>query len=268
MSRVTRSSSWYPVDMEETPVVEGTRVSTLRRIFQQDPTAAWRTLHSSLFKSCRRVCGPLGLSPHDADDVAHRALIGMLETGPRSLDDANGDVRLDAWTAGVARNHARQLLRERAKAAPLVDDLDRRAITPVAPEAMKTPGWVDLDLSPLTEPQREATELRLRGLTEREIAAVLGIRRDSVRDRLKRAVINLRSANRDGGSLELESDKRSWARNALKNTEKLDSRQIACLRLYLAGETRVAIAAELDTTPAAVASLLYRLRKAYSGRTT
>ena len=126
---------------------------------------------------------------HDAaaaDDVAQQAFLRAW----RKLDTLDDPARFGPWCRTIARNTARNWLRDHAARAPrLLGD----APEPADPARPAADGLADREavqraVAALAAPLREAIRLRyVADLSYREIAELLGEPLSTVRDRLYRA---------------------------------------------------------------------------------
>ena len=112
-----------------------------------------------------------------------------------SFDARRGSQR--GWLFGIARNAALDELRRRSRAAPLVGDLpDERAPAPEEEADLAVRRTtVRAALAALSPRDRELVALKFHGgLTNAELAAVLGTSESNAGTRLHRAVAKLREA--------------------------------------------------------------------------
>lgn len=120
----------------------------------------------------------------DAEDALQETLLAVC----RSLDGFRAESSVSAWAAGIARNKAKDILRRKGRPAipePIVD-------VPTEVERF-TSQWathadVDRALAALSDKLRPVFVLAdIEGLTYDQIAAQLGIERNTVASRLRRA---------------------------------------------------------------------------------
>lgn len=231
------------------------QVAEFQALVKSDPEAAWKAMEAILVASCRTACLRARIDRSEAEDLAHDGLAGAAREEFAVLSGVDGKRSLRVWASGVARNLARKRIRDLARA---------RRIEPTtsagAPLERPTAGWGSLELSCLTDKQREALLLILRGRSEREAARALGVARATIQDRVQRAVRRLRRAY--GTLPPLPEATRSWAEDLLERRPAwLTARHALCLRLYASGESRRPIADRMGATEEAVRSLVRRLKK-------
>ncbi|MDX6689412.1 MAG: hypothetical protein QOG15_869 [Solirubrobacteraceae bacterium] len=112
-----------------------------------------------------------------------------------TFDVARGSQR--AWLFGIARNAALDELRRRRRAAPLVADLEDAGVVAADEQAEQSlrRATVRAALDGLDPREREIVALKFHGgLSNAELAAVLGTSESNAGTRLHRAVTKLREA--------------------------------------------------------------------------
>ena len=112
----------------------------------------------------------------------------------RSFDARRGSAR--AWLFGIARNAALDELRRRRRGAPLVGEpVDEELALDDDAEALVRRAAVRAALASLEPRERELVALKFHGgLTNAELARVLGTSESNAGTRLHRAVTKLREA--------------------------------------------------------------------------
>jgi RNA polymerase sigma factor (sigma-70 family) len=139
-----------------------------------------------LVASCRRMLGPGDLPEEAAQEAVIQAMLGLA----RLRDPA----RFSAWLVGIGLNVCRHLLRRR----PAVADLPELAGASPDPqelaEAAEVVARVREAVAALPTGQRRAVTLfYLAGMSQREVAAALGIDVGAVKGRLHKARRTLRA---------------------------------------------------------------------------
>lgn len=146
-----------------------------------------------------RYCA-LRLGRDEAEDVASEVFVAAYAGLPRFRDrgeDGSGSFR--SWLFTIAHHEVANRHRYRARhpAHPWTDDAAGIADPDGSPEraalAADERARLLALLEQLPERSREVVALRLAGLTDREIADVLGIRGDAVRQAQSRAIAQLRT---------------------------------------------------------------------------
>lgn len=178
-----------------TPDIIGSE-ALLISLAQHDPVA-FAPLYEAYFDAIYRYCY-LRLGTSDAaEDAASLVFINALAALPHFRPtERTGSFR--AWLFAIAHNvvanqyrrHSRQRLTILADAQDVPDAAPSPEDVVVAAEARQSVHDV---LSGLTDEQRRVVELRLAGLTDAEIARVLGRRHGAVRATQYRAVLRLRA---------------------------------------------------------------------------
>ncbi len=113
----------------------------------------------------------------------------------KTFDDRRGTQR--AWLFGIARNAALDELRRRRRSAPLVTDLEDEQVVALDEQAEQSlrRAAVRAGLQALDPRDREIVALKFHGgLSNAELAAVLGTSQSNAGTRLHRAVTKLREA--------------------------------------------------------------------------
>ena len=163
---------------------------------QRDPTA-FAPLYELYFGAVYRYCYARLGDGQAAEDAASVVFTNALAALPRFRpSERAGSFR--AWLFAIAHNvvvnHHRDRSRHPVTALDAADDLHDRSPTPedafLDAEAQQSLHAV---LAHLTEDQRRVVELRLAGLTDKEIARVLGRNHGAVRAAQYRAVNRLRA---------------------------------------------------------------------------
>jgi RNA polymerase sigma-70 factor, ECF subfamily len=127
-----------------------------------------------------------------AEDVTALAFERALRKR-RSFDRARGSER--AWLFGIARNAALDELRRRSRTAALVTDPPDEALAQPDDEDADRRAAVRAGLAALDPRDRELIALKFHaGLSNAEIAKVIGVGESAAGTRLHRAVIKLREA--------------------------------------------------------------------------
>ena len=132
----------------------------------------------------------------DAEDAANQTFADAYAALGR-FRDRGGTFR--AWLFVIAHNEVadRRLRRRRRPETPLDSELAAMLVDPApSPEDLAIAAGAMAEtralLARLPERLRQVVELRLAGLSDREIAQVIGIGHDAVRQAQSRAVIRLR----------------------------------------------------------------------------
>ncbi|MDG4860020.1 sigma-70 family RNA polymerase sigma factor [Streptomyces sp. T-3] len=154
------------------------------------------TMPRSLFRGTGR-----SLSLHACQDIAQEAFLSVARRVRAGELDEGANVQ--AYLATAARNLARDHLRAERRLELVGDDLQalvpqqRHVDASVADvDALEDLVWPAIEAMPLSQ-RRQVVGLQSRGMTDLEIATVLGMRADQVyRDRHK-AVVELRRALAD-----------------------------------------------------------------------
>jgi RNA polymerase sigma-70 factor (ECF subfamily) len=155
---------------------------------------AFRRLYRELYEPVARYLAPRAATPEDAEDLVAQVFQRFL-AHLDAYDPRRGSVL--SWLLGMARNALVDHHRARRPALPL-DDLAEvlagEARDPlseiVRDEQMRQ---VEIHLRELPAQTREMIALRFgEGLRHREIAAILGLSEDAVKQRLSRALRELR----------------------------------------------------------------------------
>lgn len=146
----------------------------------------YHEVHPRLVAALTAACGDADL----AADAAEEAAVRALERWDRVQRMANPQ----GWLYRVALNE----IRRRQRRAALEQRLFRRAAASSAPPVPGPTGEIWALVSDLSPRQREAVALRhVAGLTEPEIAGIMGITRGTVSSTLRAAYGNLRAATTD-----------------------------------------------------------------------
>lgn len=148
----------------------------------------YREVHPRLVAALTAACGDADL----AADAAEEAAVRAIERWDRVQHMANPQ----GWLYRVALNE----IRRRQRRAKLEQRLIRRAAASAGPVPGPT-GEIWALVSGLSPRQREAVALRhVGGLTEPEIAGIMGITRGTVSSTLRAAYGNLRAATAERNS--------------------------------------------------------------------
>jgi RNA polymerase sigma-70 factor (ECF subfamily) len=159
-----------------------------------------RSESASSFEALYRSCGAdvyayvasLLRDRAAAEDVTALAFERALRKR-RSFDRARGNER--AWLFGIARNAALDELRRRSRTAALVTDPPDDALPDPAGEDAERRATVRAALASLDPRDRELIALKFHaGLSNAEIAKVIGASESTAGTRLHRAVTKLREA--------------------------------------------------------------------------
>ncbi|MFN8593814.1 MAG: sigma-70 family RNA polymerase sigma factor [Thermomicrobiales bacterium] len=180
---------------ESAPATSGTEALLIARA-QRDPTA-FAPLYESYFDAVYRYCHARLGDAHAAEDAAStiftRALIALPRFRPNERD---GSFR--SWLFTIAHNVVVNQYRDRHRhPTAALSDAEALLDGAASPEeaalsAEMRRSLYDL-LAQLTDEQRRVVELRLAGLTDKEIASVLGRNHGAVRAAQYRAVVRLRA---------------------------------------------------------------------------
>ncbi len=195
---------------ESSPHAQAPRVRSVDDLAVEDPAAqsdvelvtrartgdrlAFAALYARHAASVHGVC--LATGPIDeANDLVQEVFLSAL----RAIDQLEDPGRIGAWLVTIARNRARDALRERGRVVPI--DASVTVDAHASPRAHTTTDEVDEDearavlavIQSLPESYRETLVLRLvEGLTGPEIADRTGLTHGSVRVNLHRGMKLLR----------------------------------------------------------------------------
>jgi len=190
-------------------------------------------------------------------------LVRILKEDAAALERASAA----APVVGLARGVVRNLERERRRTVRVEARMLRgRSHEDVRASGLAARGWSEIDFDVLTAGQRVALQLRLEGLTEREIGRRIGASRAAVRERISRATRRLR-----GEPVRKDREDRSWAIDLLLQGEmprgSLQDAQVReILRSYLDGQSRRQLAAHLGVSTNAIRKRLQRWRRVAEAR--
>lgn len=124
------------------------------------------------------------LDATEIEDAQQEALLAV----SRSLGNYRGDAGVTAWAAGIARNKARDVLRRRGRPQAPVPSQSLPTELERFSSQWATRADVDAALDSLSDKLRPVFVLAdVHGLTYDEIAERLGIARNTVASRLRRA---------------------------------------------------------------------------------
>jgi RNA polymerase sigma-70 factor (ECF subfamily) len=163
---------------------------------QRDP-AAFAPLYEAYFQAVYRYCYARLGDWQAAEDAASQTFTNALSALPRFREDGHpGSFR--AWLFTIAHNVVISQHRARGKGQPrpltAAWDIADAAPSPedaaVAAEASRS---IHTVLAHLTGEQPQVVELRLAGLTDAEIARIIGRRHGAVRAVQYRALLKLRT---------------------------------------------------------------------------
>lgn len=174
-----------------------------------DP-AAFAPLYEAYFDAVYRYCYHRLGDWATAEDAASLVFTNALAALPRArFDDGAGSFR--AWLFAIAHNVVANHHRHRARhpARPIDDAYDVTDSAPLPDEAAlasEAHRTVLALLERLPEDQRRLLELRLAGLTDAEIARVLGRQPAAIRTAQHRALVRLRALLGVGASPKEASD--------------------------------------------------------------
>jgi RNA polymerase sigma-70 factor (ECF subfamily) len=162
---------------------------------QRDPHA-FAALFTRYWDVVLRYCRLRLLDRHEAEDAASQVFVDAY-AGLHRFADRGAEGSFRAWLLTIAHHEVvnRHRYRARHPASPLdaAGDVRDQTLSPehAAIAAGDMAQVVGL-LGQLPARSREVVELRLAGLTDREIAAVLGVSGEAVRQAQSRAVSRLR----------------------------------------------------------------------------
>jgi RNA polymerase sigma factor (sigma-70 family) len=156
-----------------------------------DATASFEALYRSCGTDVYAYVASLLRDRAAAEDVTALTFERALRKR-RSFDRARGSER--AWLFGIARNAALDELRRRSRTAALVTDPPDEAIAADDPDADRR-ATVRAGLAALEPRDRELIALKFHaGLSNAELAKLLGVGESAAAMRLHRAVTKLREA--------------------------------------------------------------------------
>ena len=163
----------------------------------QRDLAAFAPLYETYFDAVYRYCHARLGDGQAAEDAASQVFTNALAALPRyRADERPGAFR--SWLFTIAHNVVANQHRGRARrqvgsltdAGDVVDAAPSPEDEAVAAEARQT---IQMVLTHLTDEQRRVVELRLAGLTDVEIARVIGRKHGAVRAAQYRALLKLRT---------------------------------------------------------------------------
>ena len=163
---------------------------------QRDP-AAFAPLYETYFDAVYRYCHARLGDGQAAEDAASQVFTNALAALPRyRADERPGAFR--SWLVTIAhtvvanqhRSRSRRQIGSLTDAGDVVDAAPSPEAEAVAAEARQT---IQTVLKHLTDEQRRVVELRLAGLTDIEIARVIGRKHGAVRAAQYRALLKLRT---------------------------------------------------------------------------
>jgi RNA polymerase sigma factor (sigma-70 family) len=172
---------------------------------QRDP-AAFAPLYETYFDAVYRYCYHRLGSWEAAEDATSQVFTNALTALPRYRGRHPGSFR--AWLFTIAHNVVCNLRRvdQQRRLRPLADAATVHDAAPSpesSAETAETARAVRTVLMELSPEQRQVVELRLAGLTEAEIARVLGRKPGAIRMTQYRAALRIRALlgpNREGAS--------------------------------------------------------------------
>lgn len=177
------------------PSAQGDSDAVLVAAAQRDPQA-FAALFARYWDVVLRYCRLRLIDRQEAEDAASQVFVDAY-AGLHRFRDRGVDGSFRAWLLTIAHHEVvnRHRYRARHPARPLDDADDAPDQTPSPEQAAVAAGDIAqmvalLDRLPARP--REVVQLRLAGLTDREIAAVLGISGVAVRQAQSRAVAQLR----------------------------------------------------------------------------
>jgi RNA polymerase sigma-70 factor (ECF subfamily) len=183
------------------PEITGAEALLVARA-QRDP-AAFAPLYEAYFDAVYRYCYHRLGDWSAAEDAASLVFTNALAALPRFRTyGRSGSFR--SWLFAIAHNvvvnHHRAQGRRQAIALVEAHTVPDRSPSPEEEAvAAETSRSVHALLSQLTHDQRQVVELRLAGLTDAEIASVLGRRHGAIRAAQYRALLKLRALFAAGG---------------------------------------------------------------------
>ena len=177
------------------PGLTGSEALVIARA-QRDP-AAFAPLYETYFDAVYRYCHARLGDGQAVEDAASQVFTNVLAALPRyRAVDRPGAFR--SWLFTIAHNVVVNQHRSRGRrqigsltdAGDVVDAAPTPEDAAVAAEARQT---IQTVLGHLTDEQRQVVELRLAGLTDAEIAGVIGRKHGAVRAAQYRALLKLRT---------------------------------------------------------------------------
>ena len=223
---------------------------------------AWARLREEAARMVRQLAGGRRRIAQDAEDLADVLVIEQLARGCADLRRARPKTGLRAWLRGVLRHKIAASAARARRAGGPVDPahLEQRGASPpeadVSPHGARPSRIAELDIESLPPRQRDALAVLRRAASLREAARTDGVEWRTYRERLARAIHNLRT---DAA----EPEDRSWAVVlAGRLTASGDAKSAAILCAWHSGrshkETAGVVGAGL--TASAVRGRVYRLR--------
>ena len=156
-----------------------------------DPAAfleIFQRYRDPIFRDCHRSLGNRESAEDATQTTFMRAFAGL-----RSCKDRG---RFHAWLFTIAHNVVIDIYRS-SKPSSSIDWADDIVDNAASPEDLAIAAtdllYITTLLGKLPDMQREVVELRLQGLTDKEIASILGKSHDAIRAAQHRALVQLRS---------------------------------------------------------------------------
>ncbi len=236
-------------------------VGAFLALWVEDPDLAGRVfltegkpIANALFRRWR-------LAVDEAEDAVQEGLLRAYSHDEAALRRADPRVLFAAWLHGLIRNLAREAIRRQVAwrgGGPCEGETEaRRRAGRRARRERRVQGLPKEALLALTPKGREAFDLYMDGLSAPQIGERLGIRRESVRERIARAWVAL--AHAVAGAVPV---RRSTLRSlSSAETRTLSARAQRAHALWGSGSSYAAIAQTLGCTESAARGLLQRLRR-------
>lgn len=252
-------------ELAEVPAVTGEpTLREWRRGVIADPEREFHTLDRVVKAAVGSLSRGYGVPRDEEFDVAQTVILRLLASGK---PDPDPSPPLVAWVYGVARNVLRETARRERRRTEVIDTVRRVATTDTRDDAC-TPARgssdaavapTEIDWRALTDKQREALTMSLRGVSQREAASSLGIGRGAYRDRVRRASSRLRSAatGSQPGRRVVDQRLMNDAARALNSGRSTDAR---ALELRAVGLTYREIGQQLGLTYDAARKRVVRAR--------
>jgi len=236
-------------------------VGDASRAFRADRDRAWTLVEATLKRVAPEEAVSLCTRWVPAEDLVQETLVRVFDRGGRVLRRAPPEIVLAPWLREVARRVGREMRRARESFVgsglirPKFADVQPVDHKPKARPLRHVPALVELDAECLSEKQRHAWRLLLRGRSFTKIAERCGISRQAALDRVRTGLERMAAVR------PAAKDDRAWARRVLASPRaRIDRERRRLLTLYARGKTFLEIADSCSISPEAARSRIRRLR--------